>query len=288
MLSIQKYLVTATVVLLSFPAIAGGGWPQKKGEGYLKLSEWFIVANQHYTSQGLVDPNVTAALYNTTFYGEYGITNKLTGIVNFPFLSRATVNNVRSNTTQEILFEGDALTGLGDLDVGLKYGIYQNKAISIAASIVAGLAIGESQGGRVGNLQLGDGEYNQLLRVDVGLPFSIAKTTLYSNIYAGYNNRSNGFSDEIRFGGEVGIGLKAKKLWLVAKADVVRSTFNGSTAGQVNTSVFANNAEFVAITAEINFEVYKNMGISASYSNAIAGRIIYAAPSYSFGVFYTF
>jgi len=288
MTTLNKYILAITFSFISFAAFAGGGWPQKKGEGYLKLSEWFIVANQHYTSQGLIDPNVTAGLFNTTFYGEYGITDRITGVVNFPFLSRATVNNVRSQTTQEIIFEGDALTGIGDLDLGLKYGIFQNEKVAISASLIAGLAIGESAGGKEGNLQLGDGEYNQLLRLDIGIPFAIANAPLYTNAYAGYNNRTNGFSDEFRFGGELGAGLLNKKLWIVGKVDVVRSTFNGSTAGQVNTSVFANNAEFVAVTAEVNYEIFKNFGLSISYGSAVSGKIIYAAPSYSGGIFYSF
>ncbi len=279
------------IILLNFIAIsltAGGGWPQKKGEGYLKLSEWFIVANQHYTSQGFIDPNVTAGLFNTTLYGEYGFTERLTGIVNFPFFSRAIVNNVRSNTTGEIIFQGDAINGIGDLDLGLKYGLFSTNSISVAATFIAGVPLGNPAGGLEGNLQLGDGEFNQYVRIDAGIPFELAKLPLYTNFYAGYNNRTNGFSDEYRFGGEIGIGLLNKKLWIVGKSDVVQSTFNGNSAGQVNTSVFANNSEFIALTGEVNYEIVKNLGISASYSSAVAGKIIYAAPSYSFGVYLKF
>ena len=77
-----------------------------------------------------------------------------------------------------------------------------------------------------------------------------------------------------------------KKLWIVGKSDIVRSTFNGKTAGQVNTSVFANNAEFVSVQIEASYLVTKKIGFSASYASAISGKIIYAAPSYSVGVFY--
>lgn len=285
-----KNIISSLILVLfySMSIYAGGGWPQKKGKGYVKLSEWFIVANQHYTSQGLIDPNVTAGLYNTTLYLEYGLTDKLTAVVNFPFFSRATVNNVRSNTTQEIIFQGDAINGVGDADLGLKYGLYKSDKVSIALSLVAGLAIGESAGGIAQNLLLGDGEFNQLLRLDVGIPFNIGGAPLYSNVYAGYNNRTNGFSDELRYGGELGVGLLKKKLWIVGKADINRSTFNGNSADQPTTSVFANNAEFFALTAEVNYEIAKNFGISASYSSALSGRIIYAAPSYSIGAFLTF
>ena len=64
-------------------AIAGGGWPQPKGKAYFKLSEWWVVADKHFTLDGFKDPNVTTALYNTTFYGEYGFTNQITGIITY-------------------------------------------------------------------------------------------------------------------------------------------------------------------------------------------------------------
>lgn len=281
-----KFSLTIVLIIQSFILLAGGGWPQEKNKGYFKISEWWLIANQHYTSQGFIDPNVTAGLFNTNIYAEYGFTNKLTGIVNFPIFSRATVNNVRSNTTGDIIFRGDAINGIGDLDLGLKYGLFKNDFISVSGSLIAGLALGESAGGEEKNLQLGDGEYNQFLRVDAGIPFKVGKINAYSNFYGGYNNRTNGFSDEYRFGGEIGFGFLKKKLWLVGKSDIVRSTFNGKTAGQVNTSVFANNAEFVAVQLEAAYQVTKHVGFSASYASAVSGKIIYAAPSYSVGVFY--
>ncbi len=285
---LTNYIFALLLVLISSVSVfGGGGWPQKKGEAYIKLSEWFIIASEHYTSQGQIDPNQTAGLYNTTLYAEYGVTDRFTVVVNFPFFSRGVLNNIISSTNGATIVEGDAINGVGDIDFTLKYGIFQSEKIAISASFVAGLAIGQSAGGRDANIQLGDGEYNQMLRLDFGIPFNVSNASLYANLYGAYNNRTNGFSDEIRFGGEIGAGLVKDKLWLVAKADAVQSTFNGDRA-EATASIFANNAEFFMFTAEVSYEFTENFGISFAFGTPLSGRIVYAAPSYSFGFYSKF
>ncbi len=127
-------------------AEAGGGWPQRKGKIYLKLSGWWVVADQHFTSSGMIDPNLTRANYITSLYAEYGITNRLTGIVYFPFFSRAVVNEQLSGTTGDVILEGDAINSVGDTDIQLKYGLFQNGSVKVSTSLTLGLPTGISSG----------------------------------------------------------------------------------------------------------------------------------------------
>ena len=141
------------------------------------------------------------------------------------------------------------------------------------------------QEGPEGNLQTGDGEFNQLVKIDAG--FSLVgseSVSLYANIYGGFNHRSNGFSDEIRYGAEMGAGILKNKMWLIGRFDAIESR-NNEPSGAVDGSFFANNSEIQSITAEISYLINKSVGISASYGTAISGKIIYSAPSYSLGVF---
>ena len=57
----MKKTISFIIILISCSHFltAGGPWPQPKGKGYFKLSEWWIIFDQHYTDQGLIDPNVT-------------------------------------------------------------------------------------------------------------------------------------------------------------------------------------------------------------------------------------
>jgi hypothetical protein len=276
-------------LLLAIPLSAGGGWPQPKGKGYFKLSAWYLKADQHYTDAGQIDPNVTIGVFNTNLYGEYGFTDRLTGILYFPFVSRNYINNVVSATTGEVLSKGESLTSIGDTDISLKYGLSSpGSGIALAATITFGLPLGKSSGGTLNNLQTGDGEFNQLIQLDAGTGFQLGGVNFYSNIYVGYNNRTNDFSDEIRYGAELGTLLFDQRLILTGRLNVVESRKNGLPSAFSNfTSVFSNNTEFSSIGGDIAYKFSENMGVSIAAAGAFRGEIILARPSYSLGIFMT-
>ena len=281
-------LVFIIIIVFSTFTFAGGPWPQKKGKGYFKLSEWWIVFDQHYTDQGLIDPNVTTGIFNTSLYAEYGITNRFTTILNAPLLSRNYMNNLRSATTEDIIVAGEAINRFGDVDLGFKYGLTKPGAKTpIALSLILGLPTGTPVAGELNNLQTGDGEFNQIIQIDAGRGFNIGKTPAYISAYTGFNNRTKDFSEEFRYGVEFGFALAKSKLWVTSKLNAVESFKNGATAETVtSTSIFANNSEFSSIAFEANYYVTKKVGISAGVAGAFRGEIIAAAPSYSVGVFY--
>lgn len=278
-------LLTLSTTMLQ----AGGPWPQAKGKAYLKLSEWWTVFDQHYTDAGLLDPNVTTGIFNTTFYAEYGVTDRLTTIINAPLFSRNYVNNLRSTTTGELIQSGDAVNSLGDIDLGIKYSLTKpGSRFPVAATLILGLPTGRSVAGIQDNLQTGDGEFNQILQIEAGTSFPLGKkVNSYASVYLGANNRSNGFSEELRYGAEWGFGLMDQRLWLIGRLNSVESFKNGETAATVtSTSIFANNTEFSGVALEIAYYLKGRWGISASVAGAFRGEIIAAAPAYSVGVFY--
>ena len=283
----RSTILLITGLLFSANLFAGGGWPQPKGQGYFKLYQWWVIADRHYTDAGLIDPNVTNGIFNTSFYGEYGFTDRLTGVVNFPFFSRAYFNNTLSATTGDLLVPGEAINSIGDTDIGLKYGLVTNRRIAVSATLTLGLPLGNSAGGTAGNLQTGDGEFNQMLQVDAGTGFSLGSVPAYANIYAGFNHRTNGFSDEIRYGVEAGLNLFNQRLWLIGRLYGIESLQNGDMGENINsTSLFANNSEFLTVSPELAFQITDKWGVSASYATALSGKIIFANPSYSVGVFF--
>ena len=138
------------------------------------------------------------------------------------------------------------------------------------------------------NLATGDGEFNQMLRYDIGTGFKLGSVSAYTAGYAAFNNRTKDFSEEFRYGVEVGLGFAKERIWLVGKFDAMDSFKNGFTAETqaiTSTSIFANNSEFVNVGAEINIYLTKKFGVSAAFTEIITGEIIAAAPSYSVGVF---
>ncbi|MCB0652548.1 MAG: hypothetical protein KDC85_14825 [Saprospiraceae bacterium] len=283
--------ITTGIMLFIFlgTLTAGGPWPQKKGQGYFKLSEWWVVFDQHYTDEGLIDPNLTTGIFNTAVYAEYGLTDRLTGIVNAPLFSRNYMNNLISRTTGEVLVKGEAINGLGDIDVGLKYGLTKPGArFLIAASVFFGIPTGITGGGTFENLQTGDGEFNQMVQIDAGTSLNFGKKVAgYTSAYVGFNNRTKEYSEEFRFGVELGAGFFNQKLWVTGRVGGIESFKNGATAASNNsTTIFANNTEYISFSLETNYYMTKRVGVSAAFAGAWRGEIIAARPSYSVGIFY--
>ncbi|MDX2248694.1 MAG: hypothetical protein SF052_18050 [Bacteroidia bacterium] len=287
-MKISSSILTILFLLRVQVSLAGGGWPQEKGHGYFKVSQWWLVSHQHFTDVGLIDPNVTNKLFNTSFYGEYGITPRLTGIIYAPFYSRALFNSIVSGTTGEVLVPGEAINSFGDTDISLKYGLTPKKSVALSATLTLGLPLGNDRGGSQGNLQTGDGEFNQLLQIDMGKSYKLLGQNAYANVYAGFNNRTSGFSDEFRFGVETGVQLFDNRLIALVRVYGVKSLKNGSLADAItSTSVFANNSEHITVSPEVAWKFGKNWGVSATAGGAVYGRIIFASPAYSAGVFLT-
>ncbi|MFH4966410.1 hypothetical protein V8G69_15520 [Gaetbulibacter sp. M235] len=282
----MKYLklILAICILLTFQH-SYSQWNKGKGNGYYKLSAWSLVADQHYTNSGKIDSNATRGNFTLSFYGEYGVTNKLDIIAYIPFITRIYQNTQVSGTNGSVIQAGEAVNSTGDIDVGLRYVMFKKNHIALSASLKLGLPTGKEKGGSDGSYQTGDGEFNQLLTIDVGSAFQLFYKPAYAKAFIGFNNRTQGFSDEFHYGIESGIKVY-NKFWMLARIKSIESLKNGSSSTQISQgSIFANNIEYFSIGAEIAYYIDSKLGISLNYTEAISGRIIYAKPSISAGVF---
>ncbi len=275
------------VIFLFATTVVAAQWTKGKGKGYYKLSTWYLEADEHFSNSGEKSPLTTRGVFNVNFYGEYGITDKLDVIVYVPIFVRSTQNNSVSGTRGNIINEGAALNSIGDSEIGIRYGLFKNDKIAISSTLKLGLPLGDTTGGHErAVLQNGDGEFNQHLQLDLGIPFTLGSIGAYAKTHLAYNKRTKGFSDEFYYGGEVGFNF-LKKLWLIGKVSVLDSTKNGSLGneGNNNGGLFANNIEFTSLGIEAAYYITERLGISINYTSAVSGRIIAAAPSYSGGVF---
>ena len=261
--------------------MAGGGWTKKKGKGYLKLSQYTIIANQYFNPEGnLIRINPRISFYNTALYGEYGLTNKITTELYFPFFSRSVLNSLQRRNGDFV--EGDAVSSIGDIDVSFKFGISQKGPTVVSGKITFGIPAGNASGGDTGTLQTGDGEFNQMITLDVG--HSFYPVPVYANASASLNNRTKGFSDEFRFSFEA--GLTIKKFILIGRIIGVQSLMNGNTADNANQGVFGNNIEYLTFMPELVYKIKDNYGVTAAVGTAFSGRQVLANPSYEIGFFF--
>lgn len=281
MKKISAILFIAGIILVSNNAYAGGGWPQKKGHGFFKIGFWWLNSDRYYAPNGDLLDIATAGVYTSSIYAEYGITDRLTGIVYFPFFSRATLNEQVSGATGELLQAGDAVSSLGDTDITLKYGLLHNTPIVLSASLTLGLPLGNDAGGDTGVLQTGDGEFNQMLSLEASKSFS--SIGAYATALIAYNNRTKGFSDEFRYGIEAGVTVKS--FTLVGRLYSVNSLENGNDKEAPSNGIFSNNIEYTSFSPEIIYTHKDKYGITASMGTAFSGKRVLATPSYSFGLF---
>jgi protein XagA len=275
----KKILISIIFSFAAFVLFAGGGWPQPHRGGYFKLSQNYIRSPYFFGPDGSIVDITTVQLFTTSIYGEYGFTKRLTGIVYFPFFVRNTLNETVYNQSGQVV-PGDEFQSIGDTDLSVKYALIMNKPVVLSATILLGLPLGKSTGGEGQILQTGDGEFNQMIRLDASSSFY--PKPVYVSAYVAFNNRTNDFSDEIRFGAEV--GLTFKKFIPILKFNVVQSLYNGD-AEVVQNGIFSNNTEYVSPTVELNYQWTEKLGISGSGGFAFSGKNILASPNWSLGVY---
>jgi len=281
MKNIAKRYSIILLCLVSASAFAGGGWPQPKKKGFFKLSQSILRSDQFFDADGNIIDITTVSLYTTSIYGEYGITDRLTGVVYAPIFVRSTLNEIKRRQSGDIT-PGDEVNSLGDFDIGIKYGLTPGKKIAVSIGLTLGLPLGETQGGDTELLQTGDGEFNQLIMLEAS--HSFYPKPIYATVGVGFNNRTDNFSDEFRYGIEVGY-TGIKNLTAALKINSTVSFFNGDDEEAGNNGVFANNTEFFAITPEVSYDLGEKFGISASAGFAASGRRILASPNLGFGVY---
>ncbi|MEQ8582841.1 MAG: hypothetical protein RIC30_12115 [Marinoscillum sp.] len=280
MMAQKKILLSLLSLLYSLHILAGGGWVYQKNKGFLKLGQNMIRSQYFFDSGGNITDIPTVSLYTTSFYGEYGLSDRLNVVLYVPFFVRSTLNRVEFNQSGNTI-PGDEINSFGDTNVGLKYGMFQDQPVHLAASLIFGLPFGSSEVSSDRILQTGDGEFNQLLKLEAS--HSISGTPAYITGILGFNNRTQGFSDEFHYGGEIGVSLKPVTALL--KVYSVNSLYNGDADTSNANGVFANNTEYVSFTPELIYALENGWGFAASAGFASSGKRILAAPNFGIGVF---
>lgn len=271
------------LLLLCFqPDLLAGGWPQPKGNGFFKFDFSFIRAREFFGMDGetydINGAGTTLGYYTTSLYGEYGITDKLTFIGYVPFFVRNTVNEGVGAITGDILQQGLENNSIGDIDLGLRYGLFAKNGWSVTTALLVGLPTGDFENKDL--LFTGDGEFNQQLRLEAGY----GANRWYATGYVGFNNRTENFSDELRFEAEFGYKFWKNRLLTGLKLSGIQSFYNGDSSGSAN-GLFGNNVEFLSPQAFVAYEPSPKVGFIAQISGATSGRNVLAAPAISFGVY---
>jgi len=272
-------VLTAVCALAVFDANAGA-WTQKRGRGYYELKFQLIRANRFYEPDGRIITIPTLAEYTAGFYGEYGLNDWLTIFGNVPY-KRVTLNRQFGGRTGFVFFPGDSVSGIADIDLGIRVGLLRNGPTVVSAGLQLGLPIGDDA--QENGLLTGDGEFNQFISMQLG--HSFYPRPLYFTGEAGFNNRTKGFSDEFRYEAELGYSLHSR-LTLNFKINGVESFKNGDDAVRGGTGgLYANNQSYLAYGPGVFYSFYKNLGVNTRAAFATRGQNVLARPAFFFGIF---
>ncbi|MFY0651724.1 MAG: hypothetical protein JXQ96_06805 [Cyclobacteriaceae bacterium] len=275
-----KHTILALLVATASQLIAGGGWTQEKGKGYAKITQLGMKADHYYNPEGsIIRVQPSISFYSTSLYAEYGLSDKWTAVIYFPFFTRSVLNNLQKLNGDFV--DGDELNSIGDTDLSIKYGLVRNKAVVVSSTLTLGLPFGSAAGGRTNSLSTGDGEFNQMLTVEAS--HSINAINSYVTVIGGFNNRTKHLADEIRYGAEVGTTFK--KFFGNIRMYAVKHINNGSEAIDPVQGLFSNRVEYVSLTYQLAYNITDKLGVAISKGTALSAKRILADPTYSIGVY---
>ncbi len=257
--------------------LSSQAWTKPKGEGFYKFDYTMIQTNKVYDPGGKVVPFRTLGNHTLSLYGERGITDKFTIQAYIPFFVRNVLNATKGAQTGTLLEPGIEENNIGDIDIAFRYALPFG-TLPVSATILLGLPTGNST--QNSGLFTGDGEFNQMLKLSTG----IGATKWWTQFGLGYNNRTKGFSDEMRYDAEFGYKMLNQKLLTILKISGIESLSNG-TEGASSTGLFSNNVEFISPGIEFLYFIKPKLGLSFRAAGAVKGQNVLAAPSFSFGVF---
>lgn len=275
-----------TLSFLFLTAIAFGqsGWTLSKGKYFGKIDFTSFNADKYYTASGELFNTNTFSQKAFNVYGEYGLTDHLTVILNVPLIR---INSFE--TTNKV-------SGIGDAKIELKYQLTNKSQIPISISIAPEIPLGRSNAFAVNasnplekiNLPLGDGEFNVWTTLAFSLPFA---NWAYSSYFGAYNFRSSyegkQFRNQYQIGFEIGV-KPIDKLWLNTK---LRGQYsNGNSLYPELSFIRGDGTTYSLISFEAFYKLKKQFGISMSYftgSGILAPfKNIYIAPYFSVGFIY--
>ena len=276
------------LVFLLFALTAHGQWINEKRKGYYKIGSWSLLADEHYTDQGIVDPNATRGLLINSIYAQYGLSKKINLLAYIPFLVHMYQFAQVSQTNGKIYEPRQEFNSFGDVNVGVEYGIKTTEKWVFSGTLTLGIPSGKAAAGSDGSYQTGDGEFNQMIQLNAGSSFGLGKQNFYLKSYPGINNRTQGFSDELHSYFETGTQFWQNKLLLLTRLHWIKPLYNGTlNATTSNGSIFANNAESMILGGKIALQIGKKWGVSATLAQPLFGKVVFKAQAYAGGIYFT-
>ncbi len=275
--TMKEIILGICLMFLLQNMMAQNAWTRPKGNAYVQfglhnISNYNSLFNKGESALGL---ERTMSDRTLQFYGEVGITDKLTLIANIPY---KTVQSQEAIVPAPTLDSG-TLSGLGNVEFGLRRQILTGE-FNVAAQL---------------NVQANTSEFNQALglRTDIDawsvLPsISVGRSTetSYTQAFIGYAWHGNDYSHHFRFGVEAGLNV-FNKHWLIFFVDIYDALENGDRIEDPNnllTGLFLNNQQFGGIGLKAIFSLPADIKLNLGVGGAIFGDLVASQGAVSIGI----
>lgn len=278
------FMIISIGLGFSFSAQAQSGWTRTKQGFYLQASAATFSSNEYYSTSGqLFDQGSTFRTRNLLIYGEYGLSDRLTALLNVPVLQ---LNSF--NTTETV-------AGIGNIRLGGKYRVL--KDIPLALQIELDIPTNDGtnfantkEPNGIGiieqiNLPTSDGEFNVWSTLAFSQSSNNGKT--FGSLFASTNFRTQGYSHQWQAGLEIG-HLFFDQLYLIGKAKV-QDDFT-DTPRRGGSFLYGEGTTFTEAGITGMYKLNNSWRLVASYSSnsglLIDQRNSYQAATFSLGVAY--
>jgi hypothetical protein len=279
----MKNILKIVVLLMSISTFSQGPWTKEKGKFYTQLS--FTTIPSYNTLFGDPEYKLQRNVTDNTlqFYGEYGLSDKTTLLVNIPlkFINTEGFNTNANNVFTQI--EETSKTSLGNIEIGLKHNFYKKDwLLSGQLSLEANTSsFDQSSGIRTG--------YDAFTFTPLFLAGkSFGKS--YLQTFIGSKIRTNNYSSNFKIGGEYGRKL-SEKFWLTGFLDISKSFENGDVilpSANLATGLYVNDQEYGVVGVKGIYEINNKFGVNASLPAAFFGNNVAKQLAFSIGIYHKF
>jgi hypothetical protein len=273
-------------LIISSNSFSQSPWVRDKGAGYAQIG--YSSISNYSTIYDKSATNGTTRLERfisdrtVSAYGEFGLTPKWTIISSIPVKFLESGDFTSSIAPSEpINSEGD-LIGLGNVELGAKYGFYNKKFVASAQlKVSANTTTYDVNTG----LRTGVPAWSIEPMISVGK----GGNNYFVFGYGGLGFRTNNFSHYGRLGIEGGLDIN-KRFWLIAFVDAVFSFRNGTVGASpanLQTGLYLNNQEFIAFGPKFIYEAIKEqLGFTLSLGGGVSNNFVPQKGSFSVGLYY--
>lgn len=255
---------------LGSSAFAGGPWPIGKGNGFFQAGfttkRWDGRYQGTYSNTVFRDLNRQVRESNFTFYGEYGLGEKLTLVGDITYRMQVTSDELLAASQEPFstLLPAGSLNALSNPGLQLKYALPTQK---FASALTARWQPNTSTRDAVIGLQsdYDAGTYS------LGFALGNGSANTYWSMESAFMVRGNSYGEGI--GGNFQWGYKVRpETYLILDVNYVVTLENGThdDGNFAQTATFTDNQGYLAYGAKVYSKFYKNLSFNLALYSGFA------------------